>query len=82
MAFKENKEKPEKNFISDNGNLITESDNENRTGNVKKNINFENENQLRIRGKVYRMQNQMGEIAREILNKSHFYSQKKIITFF
>ena len=44
LAFKENKEKPEKNFISDNGNLITESDNENRTGNVKKNINFENEN--------------------------------------
>ena len=69
LAFKESKEKPEKNFISDNGNLITESDNENRTGNVKKNINFENENQLRIRGKVYRMQNQMGEIAREILNK-------------
>ena len=78
MAFKENKEKPEKNFISDNGNLITESDNENRTGNVKKNINFENENQLRIRGKVYRMQNHMGEIAREILNKCHFYSQKKL----
>ena len=44
MAFKENKEKPEKNFISDNSNLITESDDENRTGNVKKNINFENEN--------------------------------------
>ena len=78
LAFKENKEKPEKNFISDNGNLITESDDENRTGNVKKNINFENENQLRIRGKVYRMQNQMGEIAREILNKCHFYSQKKL----
>jgi hypothetical protein len=58
LAFKENKEKPEKNIISDNGNLITESDNENRTGNVKKNINFENENQLRIRRKVYRMQNQ------------------------
>ena len=36
LAFKENKEKTEKNFISDNGNLITESDNENRTGNVKK----------------------------------------------
>ena len=78
MAFKENKEKPEKNFISDNSNLITESDDENRTGNIKKNINFENENQLRIRGKVYRMQNQMGEIAREILNKCHFYSQKKL----
>ena len=45
---------------------------------LKKNINFENENQLRIRGKVYRMQNQMGEIAREILNKCHFYSQKKL----
>ena len=44
MAFKENKEKPKKNIISDNSNLITESDDENRTGNIKKNINFENEN--------------------------------------
>ena len=44
----------------------------------KKNLNFENENQLRIGGKVYYIQNQMGEIAREILNKCKFYSQKKL----
>ena len=41
-------------------------------------MNFENDNQLRIRGKVFRMQNQMGEIAREILNKCNFYSHKKL----
>jgi hypothetical protein len=44
LAFKENKEKLEKKFISDNSDLITESDDENRTGNIKKNINLENEN--------------------------------------
>ena len=78
LAFKQNKEKTEKNnFIGDSGNLITDSDNEGKNKNLKKNVNFENENQLRIGGKVYRMQNQMGEIAREILNKCKFYSQKK-----
>ena len=79
LAFKQIKEKTEKNnnFIGDTGNLITDSDNEGKSK-LKKNVNFENENQLRIGGKVYRMQNQMGEIAREILNKCKFYSEKKI----
>ena len=79
LAFKEIKEKVEKkNFMSDNGNLITDIDNEEKTKNMKKNLNFENENQLKIGGKIFRMQNQMGEIAREILNKCKVYSQKKI----
>ena len=79
LAFKQIKEKTEKNnnFIGDTGNLLTDSDNEGKSK-LKKNVNFENENQLRIGGKVYRMQNQMGEIAREILNKCKFYSEKKI----
>ena len=78
LAFQEKKEKTgKKNFISDSGNLITDSDNEGKSK-LKKNLNFENENQLRIGGKVYRMKNQMGEIAREILNKCKFYSQKKL----
>ena len=40
-------------------------------------MNFENEHQLRIGGKVYHMQNQMDQIAREILNKCKFYTIKK-----
>ena len=79
LAFKQNKEKTEKNnnFLIDSGNIMTDSDNEGKAK-LKKNVNFENENQLRIGGKVYRMQNQMGEIAREILNKCKFYSEKKL----
>jgi hypothetical protein len=79
LAFKQNKEKAEKNnnFLIDSGNIMTDSDNEGKAK-LKKNVNFENENQLRIGGKVYRMQNQMGEIAREILNKCKFYSEKKL----
>ena len=79
LAFKQIKEKTEKNnnLIGDTGNLLTDSDNEGKSK-LKKNVNFENENQLRIGGKVYRMQNQMGEIARQILNKCKFYSEKKI----
>ena len=78
IAFKEKEEKTEKNlFISDNGNIMSDPDNEGKIK-LKKNVNFENENQLRIGGKIYKMQNQMGEIAREILNKCKFYSQKKL----
>ena len=78
LAFKEIKVKQEKtNTNNNNNNTITESENE-ETNKAKKNLNFENENQLRIGGKVYYIQNQMGEIAREILNKCKFYSQKKL----
>ena len=78
LAFKDVKEKSQKNFFSEGANLNTESDEEQKNKNFKKNVNFETENQLKIGGKVYRMQNQMGEIARQILNKCKFYSQKKI----
>ena len=81
IAFKDNnKVKLEKNnFMGDSSNnIITESDNEAKAKALKKKVNYENENQLKIGGKVYKMQNQMGEIAREILNKCKFYSQKKI----
>ena len=78
IAFKEKKEKTKKNnFTGDSDDLITDSDNEGKIK-LKKNVNFENENQLRIGGKVYTMKNQMGEIAREILNKCKFYSKKKL----
>ena len=80
LAFKEIKEKngASYNYINENGNIISEFENEAKHKNFKKDMNFENDNQLRIRGKVFRMQNQMGEIAREILNKCNFYSHKKL----
>ena len=75
LAFKEIKEKTEKtNIINESGDMITESDLDGKNKTIKKNVGFESENQLRIGGKVYRMNNQMGEIAREVLNKCKFYS--------
>ena len=63
---------------NESGNINTEnSSNDNQGKNYKKNINFENEHQLRIGGKIYHMQNQMDQIAKEILNKCKFYSTKK-----
>ena len=53
----------------------TESSEE-RSRNRKK-ANFDNESQLRIGGKVFQMQNQMEQIAKEILSKCKFYSTKK-----
>jgi hypothetical protein len=38
---------------------------------------FENESLLRIGGKIFHMDNQMEQIAKEILNKCKFYSVKK-----
>ena len=79
LAFREIKEKNEKtNIINESGDMITESDFDGKNKTVKKNVGFESENQLRIGGKVYRMNNQMGEIAREVLNKCKFYSHKKL----
>ena len=78
LAFKDIKEKSQKNFFSEGANLNTESDTEGKNKNLKKNVNFETDNQLKIGGKVYKMQDQMGEIAREILNKCKFYSEKKL----
>ena len=78
IAFKEKEEKTEQNnFISDRDILLTDSDNEGKRI-LKNNVDFVYENQIRIGGKVYKMKNQMDEIAREILNKCKFYSQKKL----
>ena len=62
--------------IKENGQINTESSDE-RNRNEKK-AALDNEQQLRIGGKVYHMQNQMDKIAKEILNKCKFYSTKKI----
>lgn len=79
LAFKDSLRKSLKAAqYNESGNINTEnSSNDNQGKNYKKNINFENEHQLRIGGKIYHMQNQMDQIAKEILNKCKFYSTKK-----
>ena len=59
-----------------NGERFGTESSEDRNRSRKK-ANFDNENQLRIGGKLYHMQNQMDTIAKEILNKCKFYSTKK-----
>ena len=61
--------------LGNDDRLGTESSEE-RNINRKK-ATFDNENQLRIGGKLFHMQNQMEQIAKEILNKCKFYSTKK-----
>ena len=78
LAFKDMSRKSGKNSNNESVDAKTDSSaNEEKNKNIKKNINFENEHQLRIGGKVYHMQNQMDQIAKEILNKCKFYSYKK-----
>ena len=59
-----------------NGDRLNTDSSEDRNRNRKK-ATFDNENQLRIGGKLYHMQNQMEQIAKQILNKCKFYSTKK-----
>ena len=77
LAFKESQTKSGKNSYNESGEANTDTSNDDKNKNIKKNINFENEHQLRIGGKVYHMQNEMDQIARQILNKCKFYSIKK-----
>ena len=53
------------------------TDSSDEGGKNRKKANFDNEYKLRIDGKLFNMQNQMDQIAREILNKCKFYSTKK-----
>jgi hypothetical protein len=77
LAFKDNQRKSGKNSYNESGDAYTDNSSNEVRKSTKKNINFENEHQLRIGGKIYHMQNQMDKIAREILNKCKFYSIKK-----
>ena len=79
LAFKDsqNQRKSGKSSFNESGEANSDTSNDDKNKIIKKNINFENEHQLRIGGKVYHMQNEMDQIAREILNKCHFYSIKK-----
>ena len=65
-----------KGSFSAEGGLGTEnsSNDQIKNNNEKKNMNFENEHQLKIHGKIFHMRNQMGQIAKEILNKCKFYN--------
>ena len=78
LAFKDNQKKSGNISYNESGEINTDnSTNEGTKKIIKNNFNFENEHQLRIGSKVYHMQNQMDQIAREILNKCKFYSIKK-----
>ena len=77
LAFKEVEKWIEKDSDNKDVKILPNPEFENKNEMAKRNLHYE-ENQLRIGEKIYRMQNQMGEIAREILNKCKFYSQKKI----
>ena len=63
------------NRSNESGNINTDSSNDGNSKN-KKNENYENEHQLRIGGKIFNMQNEMGLIAKEILNRCKFYTPK------
>jgi hypothetical protein len=75
LAFEDNGMKTS-NGSQESGNNNTDSSNE---GNIKnkKNVNMENEHELRIGGKLFHMKNEMGKIAREILNKCKYYTYRK-----
>ena len=74
LAFNDRRKSEKNSSNNESGNDNTDASVD---GQKKKKLNFENENQLRIKGKLFHMQNQMDQIAREILNKCNFYSIKK-----
>ena len=78
LAFKDQSNNMNGNNDSGSGNVNTDNSSNEGHEKKKKNGNYENEHQIRIGGKLYHMQNQMDKIAKEILNKCKFYSNKKI----
>ena len=76
LAFEDNAMKTS-NGSQESGNNNTDSSNEGNDKKNKKNLNIENEHELRIGGKLYHMKNEMGKIAREILNKCKYYTYRK-----
>ena len=77
LAFKDQNNSTNGLNDSKNGNVNTDNSSNEGHGKNKKNSNYENEHQIRIGGKTYHMQNQMDQIAKQILNKCKFYSTKK-----
>ena len=78
LAFREQNNMINGSNDSGSGNVNTDNSSNEGHEKKKKNGNYESEHQIRIRGKLYHMQNQMDQIAKEILNKCKFYSNKKI----
>ena len=75
IAFEDDNIKSSNRSNDSNGNVNTDSSNEGNNKSKKK-VNYENEHQIRIGGKLYHMQNEMGLIAKQILSKCKFYSTK------
>ena len=78
LAFREQNNMINGSNDSGSGNVNTDNSSNEGHEKKKKNGNYENEHQIRIGGKLYHMQNQMDQIAKGILNKCKFYSNKKI----
>lgn len=74
IAFENDNNKSSNRTNESNGNEYTDESNDGNKN--KKKINYENEYQLRIGKKIFHMQNEMGLIAKEILNKCKFYTAK------
>ena len=75
IAFEDDNIKSSNRSNDSNGNVNTDSSNEGNNKSKKK-VNYENEHQIRIGGKLYHLQNEMGLIAKQILSKCKFYSTK------
>ena len=78
LAFREQNNMINGSNDSGSGNVNTDNSSNEGHEKKKKNGNYENEHQIRIGGKLYHMQNQMDQIAKQILNKCKFYSNKKV----
>ena len=75
IAFEDDNIKSSNRSNDSNGNVNTDSSNEGNNKSKKK-VNYENEHQIRIGGKLYHLQNEMGLIAKQILSKCKFYNTK------
>ena len=77
LAFKDNFKSSNLIHENMNGNNNTENSSNEDNGKNKKNQQFENDHTLRIGGKIYNIESQIGQIAKAILNKCKFYPIKK-----
>ena len=76
IAFEDDNIKSSNRSNDSNGNVNTDSSNEGNNK-KKKNVNFEKEHQLRIGGKVFHMQNEIGLIESIIISLYCIYYMSK-----
>ncbi len=76
LAFKKSNSADNSQYLNENGEENTDYTN-NDLKFLKKTPLFENEQQLRIGGKIYHLKNEIDKIAKEVLNKCNVYNYKK-----